>query len=144
MAADDQTVTVNPFGLLLGMLNGVYEKSLGNQNSFLVAGNYISYELLGNKISGLGIGGGYRSYLGEEDFSGFFAQGTAGVSFVKAPGVSTTAFDVSALAGFKWIYKHGFTVEAGAGVGMTFGKLEGYAEFGGFSPKLLLSLGYTW
>ena len=144
MAADDQTVTVNPFGLLFGVFNGVYEKSLGNQNSFLVSGSFLSWELLGDKITGMGAGCGYRAYFGEEDFHGFFGQGTVGVSYVTAPEVSSTAFDVGALVGFKWLYDHGFTVEAGAGAAMVFGELEGYDNFGGFAPALHLSLGYTW
>lgn len=74
----------------------------------------------------------------------FFGQGTVGINYVTAPEVSTTAFNVGALAGFKWLYNHGFTVEAGAGATMMFGSLEGYASFGGFSPALHLSLGYTW
>lgn len=144
MAAGDQTVMVNPLGLLFGIFNGVYEKSLGDQNSFLVSGNYFSWELLGDKLTGLGVGGGYRMYLGDEDFSGFFGQGTAGVSFVKAPEVSSTAFDVGALVGFKWLFNHGFTMEAGAGATMLFGSIEGYDSFGGLSPALQFSLGYTW
>jgi hypothetical protein len=144
MAAGDQTVTVNPFGLLFGIFNGTYEKSLGNQNSFLISGSFYSWELLGDRITGLGVGGGYRMYFGDEDFSGFFGQGTAGVSFVNAPGVSATGFDLGALAGFKWLFNQGFTVEAGAGANILFAKLEGYDTFGGFSPALQLSLGYTW
>ena len=92
----------------------------------------------------MGVGGGYRAYLGEGDFSGFFGQGMAGISFVKAPAVNTTVFNASGLCGFKWIFNHGFTVEAGAGASVIFGELEGYTGFGGFSPTLLLSLGYTW
>mgnify|MGYP000999248713 CR=1 FL=1 len=70
MAAGDQSVTVNPFGLLFGQLNGI-----------------------------------------------------------------------SGLAGFKWLFDQGFTVEAGAGVNMVFGNVEGY---NGLGPALALSLGYTW
>ncbi|NLM38100.1 MAG: DUF3575 domain-containing protein [Firmicutes bacterium] len=144
MAAEEQTVTVNPFGLLFGIFNATYEKSLHHQNSFLINGSYLSWEILGDKITAFGVGGGYRQYLGGEDFSGFFGQGTAGVVFASAPGVSTTGANVVGLVGFKWIFNHGFTVEAGAGGQMIFGKLEGYSSWSGFSPALMLSLGYSW
>ncbi|HBT17887.1 MAG TPA: hypothetical protein DEB05_13145 [Firmicutes bacterium] len=141
MAAGDQSVTVNPFGLLFGQLNGQYEKSLGNQGSFLVNGSYISLSYNEKKITGIGVGGGYRKYLGDEKFSGFFAQGTGNVYFVSIPDDSSTIFGISGLAGFKWLFDQGFTVEAGAGVNMVFGNVEGY---NGLGPALALSLGYTW
>ena len=112
MAAGDQSVTVNPFGLLFGQLNGQYEKSLGNQGSFLVNGSYISLSYNEKKITGIGVGGGYRKYLGDEKFSGFFAQGTGNVYFVSIPDDSSTIFGISGLAGFKWLFDQGFTVEA--------------------------------
>lgn len=143
MAAEDKSFTVNPFGLLVGSFNGTYEKSLGNQGSFLVSGSFLSWNISGDNITGIGVGGGYRKYLGDEEFSGFFVQGNGDVAFVKAPEESITAFGVGGLGGFKWIYNNGFTLELGAGGYMMFGTLEGYS-FGGFSPSLALSLGYTW
>lgn len=142
--AADQTVTANPLDLLVGALNGAYEKSLGNYNSFLVSGSYYSWTLLSDKITGIGGGVGYRHYLGDEEFNGFFGQGSAGVVFASALGVSTTAFDVGGLAGYKWIFGEGFTLEAGAGASFVLGTLKGYPGFGGFSPTIMLSLGYSW
>lgn len=144
MAAQEQTVTVNPFGLLLGTLNAQYERPIGNEASLLVNGSFLSWELLDDRITGIGVGAGYRKYLGDDDFKGLFGQGVASVNFVSAPDISATAFSIEGLAGFKWIYDQGFTVEAGGGARMMFGKLEGYSGFGGFSPILALSLGYTW
>lgn len=138
MAADDQTITVNPFGLLAGVLNGRYEKSLGNQNSYFISAGLVS---LGG-VSGIEVGGGYRKYLREQK-SGLFAEGSGQFASVQALGSSATGFGIGGICGFKWIYDSGFTVEAGAGVSFVSAQLEGF-RYGGFGPVLLLSLGYTW
>ena len=142
--AAEQSVTVNPFGLLVGTLNGTYEKSLNNHNSFLIGGTFYSWTLSGDNVTALGASAGYRKYMGDEDFSGFFGQGAAGISFASAPEVSTTVFKVTGLVGYKWLFDQGFTVEAGIGGNYIIGELEGYASFGGFIPSILLSLGYSW
>ncbi len=141
--AAEQTVTVNPFGLMFGIINGQYEKPLGNQDSLLVSGSFYSFKVLDLSYTGFGIGGGYRKYF-DEDFEGFFGQGTAEIAFAKAADISGTAFGFTGLAGYKWVFSKGFTTEAGIGAGYTSSNIEGYNAWGGFGLALRLALGYTW
>ena len=73
--AAEQSVTVNPFGLLVGTLNGTYEKSLNNHNSFLIGGTFYSWTLSGDNVTRWEQVPVIVRYMGDEDFSGFFGQG---------------------------------------------------------------------
>ena len=138
MAAGDQTITVNPLGILSGVINAQYEKPTGDLSSLLLSGGFVSI----GSVSGFEVGAGYRKYLGEER-SGLFAEGSVAFVSVSAPGASATGFGVRGLCGFKWIFDKGFTVEAGAGAGFVTAQMEGYS-YGVFTPTLRLALGYTW
>jgi len=136
--AADQTITVNPLGLMGGVLNAQYEKPLGNLNSLLLSAGFVNVGV----VSGFEVGAGYRKYLKGER-SGLFAEGDVSFVSVSAPGTSATGFAIQGLCGFKWVSDKGFTVEAGAGGSYITAKMEGYT-FGGFGPALRLALGYTW
>lgn len=138
-AGEEQSVMVNPLGMLGGALNAQYEKSLGNQSSYLVSGSFLSMA----GATGFGAGAGYRKYLGNESFSALFVQGSAGITMMGVGDVSGTGVNIGGLFGFKWIYDQGFSLEVGAGGSILFIDVEGYS-LGGFWPNLQVALGYSW
>lgn len=145
LAFAEQTVTTNPIGMLVGVINAQYEMPLQNSSSLLVNGSLLSWGISNESVTGLSAGIGYRKYMDKES-EGFFVQGMGEADFITVESgsekVSGTAAGISGLGGFKWVYGNGFTLELGAGASYIFSAVGDYS--GGFAPSLALNLGYTW
>jgi hypothetical protein len=146
-----QNITVNPVGLVFGLLTVEYEKALSEKNSFTIRGNFLSRDIGDIDTTIFGAGGSYRFFPKKVAPSGLYYGPSADVVYAKAKSGSASAsgvfFFVGGDGGYKWIFKGGFVVDAGVSVGFYFGKLEvGYTEldFGGFTLGLRLGLGYAW
>jgi len=145
-----QNVTVNPAGLLLGLLSVEYEKATSPKNSFAIRGNFFSRDIGGWDTTAFGAGGSYRFFPKKKAPAGFYFGPAADFIFVstKYSGDSATGifFSIGGEAGFKWILKGGFVIDVGANASLAFGKVEiGSLEldYGGFVPGLRLGLGYA-
>ncbi len=140
MAHEKKTVMLSPFVYLGGHADIHYERSLGNRRSYLITG-----ELIDNyNFNALGLGLGYRKYFGRENFSHAFGEGTMKLIY----GVDEEnhkhhlGLSTSGLFGYKWIFKKGFTLEAGAGVGIHFSKNPYMIQ--GRTSTFRLKMGYSW
>ncbi len=162
-AEETRSITVNPFGFLLGTYNAEYEQAISDKLSFTVGGNYQSLKLLGWDFSGFGGNAGVKYYLNTA-LRGAWVGGGAEISSSKLSFETTepltgktlkteasgTLFQILGLVGYKWIAGGGFTTDVALGVGQTFGELKFTAGSAtlpagvtGFGPAFKLQMGYS-
>ncbi|MGE5576110.1 MAG: DUF3575 domain-containing protein [Syntrophothermus sp.] len=162
-AEETRSITVNPFGFLLGSYNAEYEQLISDKLSFTVGGNFQSLKLAGWEFSGFGGSAGVKYYL-NTPLRGAWVGGGAEVSSAKMTYTTTdiftgetlkteasgTLFGIFGLVGYKWIVGGGFTTDVALGVRQTFGEMKVTAGsetlptgVTGFGPALKLQLGYS-
>ena len=155
--AAERVVSINPLGLVVGIYNLSYEGVSSDGQTYVVAGEFISWDLGDWKLSGMGASAGLRFYPRYTAPSGFYYGPQGAVAFVSATytdpftletftGQGTT-FSVGGVAGYQWISQGGFAFNLSAGVAFSFGAVSagGYtAPTSGMSPALGFSLGYAW
>lgn len=146
-----QNITVNPIGLVFGLVTVEYEKAVSAKNSFTIRGNFFSRELGSIDTTAFGAGGSYRFFPKKLAPSGLYFGPSADFVYAKAKASWASAsgvfFAVGGDAGYKWIFKGGFVVDAGLSASFYFGTVEvGSTEldYGGFTLGLRLGLGYAW
>ena len=146
-----QNITVNPIGLVFGLVTVEYEKAVSAKNSFTIRGNFLSRDLGGLEATIFGAGGSYRFFPKKLAPSGLYYGPSVDVVYAKAKSSWNSAsgvfFFLGGDGGYKWIFKGGFVVDAGISAGFSFGKVEvGSTEldYGGFTLGLRLGLGYAW
>jgi hypothetical protein len=142
-------IKVNPLGLLFGTTSLSYERVLTPKSALQINANYGNIKILGISISNVGVGADYRLYFSKskEAPRGFYFAPGAAYSNVSVENVSGSAFSLSGVAGYQWVWKSGFELDLYLGPQYTFGgELNSggtnYAQFSGFGPKLGVSIGY--
>lgn len=145
-----QNVTVNPLGLLIGVLGVEYEKAVSAKNSFAIRADFFSRDISGWDTTAFGAGASYRFFPKKNAPAGFYYGPAAEFIYVKSEVFSTSDSGIFILiggeAGFKWIFKGGFVVDVGAVAYFGIGKVEvlgSELDYGGFIPGLRLGLGYA-
>jgi hypothetical protein len=149
-----QTIYVNPFALIVGMIDVGYEQKLSPENSFTVNANYWSYY----DWRAIGLGASYRWYFNEWANSTFNLNKKSLEGLSVGPRVefyswswggsstfnnydSYTSFGIGAEAGYKWVFAGGWTIEPGVKFVFPIGGKDynSYNSYGGN-----LGLGYSW
>lgn len=142
-------IKVNPLGLLFGTTSLSYERVLSPKSAFQVNANYGNIKILGVSISNVGVGADYRLYFSKtkEAPRGFyFAPGIA-YSNVSVESANGSAFSLSGVGGYQWVWNSGFELDLFLGPEYTFGGEinsggTNYAQFSGFGAKVGVSIGF--
>jgi len=143
-------ISVNPFGLLLGVANAEYEKVWKPNMSF------VGQAVFAFRSSGrwdwtlLGGGVGAKRYLNPTAPEKLWLGGNASVQYVSAEyrgdSDSSLFFGLAGLVGYKWIFGERFTVEPSLGLLISIGSLSIEGEsipISGVGGTLGISLGYA-
>ncbi len=143
-------ISVNPFGLLLGVANAEYEKVWKPNMSF------VGQAVFAFRSSGrwdwtlLGGGVGVKRYLNPTAPEKLWFGGNASVQYVSAEyrgdSDSSLFFGLAGLVGYKWIFGERFTVEPSLGLLISIGSLSIEGEsipISGVGGALGISLGYA-
>lgn len=143
-------ISVNPFGLLLGVANVEYEKVWKPNMSF------VGQVVFASESSGrwdwtlLGGGVGVKRYLNTTAPEKFWFGGNASVNYVSAEyrrdSDSSFFLGLAGLVGYKWIFGERFTVEPSFGLLISIGSLSIEGEsipISGLGGALGISLGYA-
>lgn len=142
-----QSIGTNPFGLIWGQLNAIYEQQIAPKNSFTAFGTYWSW----NDFSAFSIGGSYRFYLMQEQvraIQGFSFGPLAQVAFWSWNGNALssygggTVFYIGAEASYKWVFEGGWMVEPTFRVYFPLNTLEGTAGYSNYGFGA--NVGYAW
>ena len=158
--APNNAVTVNPIGLLVGVLSGEYESQTSPGSTLGIRGA-LWQPALGPEydVTLLGAGIGFRKYASGRAFDGFY-YGAYG-SFALLSGryydswdgwedVSASTLGVSGVAGFKWLSQNGFVTDLGVAVTLPIlitvsaGGLTQTDVAGLLGAGLTFSVGYAW
>jgi hypothetical protein len=142
-------ISINPFGLLLGVANAEYEKVWKPNMSF------VGQAVFASRSSGdwdwmlLGGGVGVKRYLNSTAPEKLWFGGNASLQYVSADygreEGSSVFLGLAGLVGYKWIFGQ-FTVEPSIGLLMSIGSLSIAGEsipITGVGGTLGISLGYA-
>jgi hypothetical protein len=154
-AAATSSVTVNPLGLLFGVLNAQYEVAFDQKDSFTLGGSFMAWDLDYWELAAGGLEIGTRTYYGGKGPKGFFLHTGVGGALVSATyddgwgrvdGSGAMATGTFA-AGYKWVGRGGFTSEVSGGLNIAMGSVTAGGEkeeIRSASPGVSFSLGYSW
>jgi len=144
----NQSIGVNPIGLIFGLVNVTYEQQLSAENSFTVNVNY--WDFLG--WTAFGFGGSYRWYLMQDQDKalkglsfgpvvavGFWSYDYDG--FVLKDYAGGTSFAIGGEAAYKFIFNSGFTIEPIIQLTINVLDVSGLAYR---SYSIGANLGYSW
>ena len=145
-------ITVNPLGLVIGWIGLDYEKSIGPNTTIGILPYFWSPHGIDITVAGGSIAANFYS---KSAFHGFFVRPSVGIGFASwkyttldinfneiSTNSSLVAFEVGALAGYRWLFQSGFSIGLGGGVTWTGGSYTGI-DFGGVGPSLLFDLGWA-
>ncbi len=138
--SQNSAIKANPLGLAVGVLNASYEFGISDSNT--ISANFSYYDVSG--VSGLGIGGEYRFYFGDEILKGWHAEPSANAFFLKDTlDTKATVFSLGATGGYQWVFGSGFLVDVFGGYNYFFGG-DTLAGLDTGVPVLGASIGYAW
>lgn len=149
-----QILSVNPVGIIFGMVNGEYERIFKDKSSFLLRGAYSGNKIGDWKWSAMGIGGGYRKYFTSQamlkgGFWGFgvdFSNTSAEYLRIKA---SSFWIVPGGEIGYRWLLggNENFSVSVNGGLRLHIGSLKILGKsipMQGIAPGIGVNLGYAW
>lgn len=147
--ARDHSISADPLGLALGMLNATYEQRVGSTNSFTVYGSYWSI----SDWTAFGFGGSYRWYFnlndGKTPLEGLSAGPAVTIGFWDFGGYKIfnesyggTSIAIGGELAYKWIFNQ-FVVEPILRVNFNVTDVSGLGStYRGYG--LGVNLGYAW
>lgn len=149
------TVTVNPIGILFGIMSAEYETALSPSTTIGIEGLYWKPSLGSDfELSALGLGGGMRKYLRGRAHEGFYLGGYLSYASLtgtyKDDSASVQVIGVSGRAGFKSVYNSGFVLDLGVGIGTPISTSISSGDFsesdvsGALGTSFSIGLGYAW
>jgi len=163
-AQDDgptNVVKINPLGAIFGAAQLSYEHALSEKSSFMISPSFGFFNSGGLKYTTYGIGASYRFYFSQSKSApaGFYAGPGVGYSLGKVKfsddfgGGNTTAkiggLNVSAVAGYQWIWDSGFSLDLNGGIQYINYKYTDNSDgafsapFSGVLPTLGFGIGYA-
>jgi len=157
----NNTITINPLPLIVGMVALEYERKLSPNAALPIAVNYWSFTLGDLKFTSFGVGAGYRWYFHPVALDGWYLEPGVAVQSAsitvtepvtnleaKASGV---VFGPGVVFGREWVWESGFVLNLALGAEFNIGKLEAKAgstsasaDVDGVGFKGRFSLGYAW
>ena len=145
-------VKINPLGLLFGSFNATYERAVSEHSSLNLSLGYSSVRATVDdettRLTGFGIGGGYRYYFssGKVAPDGWYVGPNASYASMSVEEAKITASGVGALAGHQWVFDSHFDLDLFFGLQYasisTEGDISG-ANISGILPQLGLALGFA-
>nr|WP_314499265.1 DUF3575 domain-containing protein [uncultured Chryseobacterium sp.] len=124
-AQQKNSVKVNPLSVLFGGGSDLvsYERAVSKHSSVGLSAGYGTFKIDEYKYNFVGGNAFYRYYT-KEALRGLYFSGSAGFgggrtkynANKKEMKDSYSAFDLSALIGYQWLFKSGFTIDVNGGV----------------------------
>lgn len=146
-------LSTNPLGMIFGVFNLEYQKAVGAKNAIGISGVFWKPPALDITIMGGSVS--FNLYT-KKSFHGFFLKPAVDVGYASwkyteidpitwtstEKDMTAVTFSLGAVAGYRWLWKSGFSIGLGGGASYTLGDYEGI-DFGGVGPSLLFDLGWA-
>ena len=139
--AQSATLKTSPGALAFGFFNACYEKVISDKASFQISG--IAFFNFGDfDGTAFGLNAGYRRYITKKEAPrGFYIMPQT--EFLL--GEDATAIGIGADLGYQWIWESGLVLDIAVGPNYYHGLSDDInEEFEGFSPRIVLAVGYAW
>jgi hypothetical protein len=141
-------LSTNPLGIVFGIFNLEYQKSVGEKSALGISAVYWKPPLI--ELSFIGGNISFNLYS-KSAFHGFFVKPLVSIGYTSWKFIDITlaevdnsavTFGFGADAGYRWLWKSGFSIGLGGGIRYTLGSYSGI-DFGGIGPSLLFDLGWA-
>ncbi len=146
-----QVLSANPLGLVFGIMNLEYERTIDQKSTWSVRGLYWGADDEGWEWTAFGLGGSYRRYFASNaPKGGYWGAGIDSLSisadYVDESG-SSVFFIPKVEIGYQWLLGNTVAINLGGDVRYVIGTLDIAGEkfpVSGFGIGLKLALGYAW
>ncbi|WP_103068248.1 DUF3575 domain-containing protein [Aquimarina sediminis] len=139
-------IKANPLGIVFGIANAGYEKTINNNQSITISGTYFkeSIDEGDGDVNGFGADAKYNFYFSSSTEApvGFHVGPGIGVLFLSDDKDDATVVSFNALAGYQWVLWQSFAIDI-------FAQYDYITDsnFSGVDSSYIgigLSLGYAW
>lgn len=142
-------IKVNPLGFLLGSASLSYERVLGTKTALQFDVNYGDLTIMDTEIKSFGAGVDYRLYFSRDKFAprGFYFSPGLAYSNATISDVNVSAFSLSGVGGYQWVWNSGFELDLFIGPQYSFGGdissgSTSYTGYSGLGAKIGVCLGF--
>ena len=120
VGAQQNSIKLNPIGIIGGSALGSYEMALGKTTSLSIGMNYLNYKVDGDDYKSIGGEIQYRFYF-KELLKGLYLAPVVSFSDGKHTTASKdkikfTALGAGGVFGYQWIWESGFTLDVNVGM----------------------------